>query len=121
MPEEDDYFVLKPKHSAFYGTPLELLLEYFDTDRLILTGLLGNSCVLYTGADAYMRGFHIVVPPDCVVSLTPAANSDALKLMRETLNATITVSGSVLEISTHERKINTRTEASIGKSRNTAE
>src|SRR5690606_12551283 len=28
QPEEDDYFVLKPRHSGFYCTALEILLEY---------------------------------------------------------------------------------------------
>ena len=56
-PDEDDYFVLKPKHSAFYATPLELLLSVLETRRLILTGIAGNSCILYTAADAYMRDF----------------------------------------------------------------
>jgi isochorismate hydrolase len=54
-PEGDDYFVLKPKHSAFYATPLELLLRYLNVDGVVITGIAGDNCVLFTAADAYMR------------------------------------------------------------------
>lgn len=86
-PEEDDYFVLKPKHSGFYGTPLELLLRYLEVRRVIITGVAGNNCVLYTAADAYMREFDVTVPSDCIVSIDHDANRSALEHMRETVKA----------------------------------
>jgi nicotinamidase-related amidase len=88
-PEEDDYFVLKPKHSGFFCTPLELVLRFLGARRLILTGVAGNSCVLYTAGDAYMRDFELVVPSDCVASLNPEDNSQALDRMKNMLNAEI--------------------------------
>ena len=51
-PVEDDYFVLKPKHSGFFATPLELLLRHLKVQRVILTGVAGDNCVLFTAADA---------------------------------------------------------------------
>jgi nicotinamidase-related amidase len=86
-PEEDDYFVLKPKHSGFYATPLELLLRYLEVRRVIITGVAGDNCVLFTAADAYMRDFETVVPSDCILSIDPDANRSALEHMRETLKA----------------------------------
>ena len=68
-PEDDDYFVLKPKHSAFFATTLDTLLAYWR-DNLIMTGIAGNICVLFTANDAYMRDYNIIVPSDCVVSNT---------------------------------------------------
>src|SRR5687767_3624623 len=65
-PEADDYFVLKPKHSGFFSTTLDVLLEYLGVETLILCGFAGNLCVLYTAHDAYMRDFHLVVPRDCM-------------------------------------------------------
>jgi nicotinamidase-related amidase len=88
-PEEDDYFVLKPKHSGFYATPLELLLNYLDVRRLVLTGITGDSCVLYTAADAYMRGYEIVVLSDCIVSMNKEAKRVAIEQMHDTLKAVI--------------------------------
>jgi len=96
-PEEDDYFVLKPKHSGFYATPLELLLNYLQVHRLILTGVAGNNCVLYTAADAYMREFQIFIPSDCVVSIDPEANRRALLHMQQTLKADIDPSHRIID------------------------
>ena len=92
LPEDDDYFVLKPKHSGFYSTSLDLLLEHLGADKLILTGIAGNNCVLFTANDAYMRDFKLFVPSDCVVSETRQENEYALKQMEEVLKADITPS-----------------------------
>ena len=88
-PEEDDYFVLKPKHSGFFSTTLDTLLEYLQARTLILTGLAGNICVLFTANDAYMRDFHLCVPSDCVASNHVEENEHALKLMEQVLKADI--------------------------------
>jgi len=92
LPDEDDYFVLKPKHSGFYCTSLELLLEHVGATNLILAGIAGNNCVLFTANDAYMRDFNIFVPADCVVSETQEENEYALKQMEKVLKADITSS-----------------------------
>jgi nicotinamidase-related amidase len=88
-PGRDDYFVLKPKHSGFYDTTLGTLLEQLRIRRLILTGIAGNICVLFTADDAYMRGYGLVVPSDCVVSNTEALNAAALEQMRLVLKAEV--------------------------------
>ena len=92
QPGPDDYFVLKPKHSAFFSTTLDILLEYLGVQNLILTGLAGNICVLFTANDAYMRDFHLYVPSDCVASNTEAENTYALEQMRAVLKANVTPS-----------------------------
>lgn len=97
LPDEDDYFVLKPKHSGFYSTTLHLLLTHFTAKNLILTGIAGNNCVLFTANDAYMRDFKIFVPSDCVVSNTEEENVHALKQMEIVLKAD-TTSGSKLDL-----------------------
>jgi nicotinamidase-related amidase len=86
-PEADDYFVLKPKHSGFYSTTLDTLLDYLEVDTLILTGLTADSCVLFTAADAYMRDFHLFVPSDGVASIDQADNAAALAHMARVLKA----------------------------------
>jgi len=87
LPEEDDYFVLKPKHSGFFSTSLELLLKHLTATNLILTGIAGNNCVLFTANDAYMRDYKLFVPADCVVSNTAEENEYALKQMQTVLKA----------------------------------
>ena len=91
-PGPDDYFVLKPKHSGFFSTTLDILLEYLRAHTLILTGLTAENCVLFTASDAYLRDFHLVVPPDCVVSIEPAHTREALEHMHRVLKAQLTPS-----------------------------
>ena len=88
-PEPDDYFVLKPKHSGFYATTLDLLLRHLRVRTVILTGLTGDICVLFTANDAYMRGVHLVVPADCVASQDPDENRHALRHMQRVLKADV--------------------------------
>jgi nicotinamidase-related amidase len=92
QPDEDDYVVLKPKHSGFYSTTLDTLLDYLGARTLILTGVAGNVCVLFTANDAFMRDFHLVVPADCVASIDPADNAHALRQMQQVLGADVTAS-----------------------------
>jgi nicotinamidase-related amidase len=80
-PSDDDYFVLKPKHSGFQFTSLDVLLAHLGADTLILTGVAGNFCVLFTAHDAYMRDFHLSVPSDCIASQTEADDRYALAHM----------------------------------------
>jgi nicotinamidase-related amidase len=86
-PEEQDYFVLKPKHSAFYSTSLELLLRYLKAKTLILTGIAGNICVLFTASDGYMRDFNLVIPQDCIASESETDNHHAIAYMSKVLKA----------------------------------
>jgi len=86
-PDEDDYFVLKPKHSGFFSTALDTLLEYLGVRAVVLAGLAGNNCVLFTANDAYMRDLHLAVPSDCVASNTEEDNRYALDQMRKVLKA----------------------------------
>ena len=92
LPEDDDYFVLKPKHSGFFSTGLDVLLDYLQVRTVILTGIAGNICVLFTANDAYMRDFNLVVPADCTASNEAEENRYALEQMRVVLKADITPS-----------------------------
>lgn len=89
QPDDDDYFVLKPKHSAFYETTLDILLRYLGPKTLIFAGIAGNICILFSANDAYMRDFHLIVPADCTVSNTVEENDHALQQMRSVLKADI--------------------------------
>jgi nicotinamidase-related amidase len=86
-PDDDDYFVLKPMHSAFFSTTLEVLLERLRIQRLVLTGFAADICVLYTANDAYMRDFQVAVPSDCIASETRRQYRFALDHMSDRLKA----------------------------------
>lgn len=81
-PADEDYFVLKPKHSAFFQTPLDLLLQHLGVRRLILAGVASDQCVVATAIDARMRDLEVIVASDCVASQTPARNRRALEHFR---------------------------------------
>ena len=90
-----DLFVLKPKHSAFYGTSLDVLLHVKNVRRLILTGFAGNICVFFTANDAHMRGYEVAVPADCIASETREDNDYALRQMARVLGADVRASPSI--------------------------
>ena len=104
-PEQNDYFVLKPKHSGFFSTTLETLLRYLEAEILILTGIAGNFCVLFTANDAYMRDFNLFVPSDCSVSNTSRENESALGLMRKFLKADTRLSSRIVLRSTRRKRL----------------
>ena len=86
-PGREDYFVLKPKHSGFQYTTLDVLLSHLGCETLVLTGVAGNFCVLFTAHDAYMRDFKLVVPRDCIASATEADDRAALAHMAKVTKA----------------------------------
>ena len=88
-PAGDDYFVLKPKHSGFHSTTLDLLLKHLGADTLILAGFTADICILFTANDAYMRDYRLMIPADCVASQDEMENQRALKFMERVLKADI--------------------------------
>ncbi|WP_050794245.1 isochorismatase family cysteine hydrolase [Bacillus amyloliquefaciens] len=89
-PQPDDYFLIKPKHSAFYETTLHTLLTELKVNQLMITGIAGNICVLFTANDAYMREYSIAIPKDCTASNNDEDNDFALTMMENVLFAEIT-------------------------------
>lgn len=89
-PDEDDYFVLKPKHSGFYYTPLSLLLGYLGVRTLIVTGTRTESCIFFTANDAYMQEFALIVPPDGAMTFEDRDHEEALRLMQRDMKAELT-------------------------------
>jgi nicotinamidase-related amidase len=91
-PADDDFVLLKPKHSGFYATPLAALLEQCGARELILTGLSAHQCVLFTANDAYLRNFELIIPSDCIASPKSSQTQFALRYFKSVLNARTTVS-----------------------------
>jgi nicotinamidase-related amidase len=89
-PDPDDFFVMKPRHSGFFATPLHTLLNQLQVHALILTGVTTHQCVLYTAVDAYMRDFSLIIPRDCVASIKKTETTRALSLFASSMNAVVT-------------------------------
>jgi len=90
-----DHFVLKPMHSGFFQTGLEVLLRRLAAETLVITGIAGDICVFFTANDAYMRDFRVVVPTDCVASERPEDNAHALRQMARILKADVRPAGEI--------------------------
>lgn len=88
-PQSDDYFVLKPAHSGFFSTSLDLLLRHLQVKKVIVTGVATDICVLFTANDAYLHGFDVVVPEDCVASNAPELSGAAIAQMKRVLKADV--------------------------------
>jgi nicotinamidase-related amidase len=91
-PDKDDYFVLKAKHSGFYHTQLDLLMDYLQVRTVILAGFATDMCVLFTASDAYLRDLNIIVPPDCSASATMDHHKSAIEHMARVLHVRTTPS-----------------------------
>lgn len=87
VPGDSDYFVLKPRHSAFYCTALELLLDRMGARTLIICGFAANICVLFSANDAHVRGYQVVVPEDCTAANSEALTEQALEQLRTVVGA----------------------------------
>ena len=94
-PGKSDYFVLKPKHSGFFSTTLDTLLEYLHVRTMIITGLTTDRCVLFTASYAHMRDLHIVVPEDCCAADSDQHHRDAIRMIQRVLGADVTASDSL--------------------------
>jgi nicotinamidase-related amidase len=88
-PTARDYFVLKPRHSGFFDTTLDTLLKALRVRHVIITGIAGNICVLFTANDAYMRALKLFAPADCIVSNTAEDNAYALRQIEHVLKGNV--------------------------------
>jgi len=91
-PKENDYFVLKPKHSGFFSTTLDTLLKYLESEKLIIAGIATDMCVLFTASDAHMRDYHLFVPKDCSAAASREDHERAIALMESKFDADTTTS-----------------------------
>lgn len=84
-PGVDDLSILKPRHSAFFGTPLEFLLDELRVTQLIIAGLTTDNCVMFTAHDAYLRKLAVCVPSNCAAARDPRDHRAALRHIRTVL------------------------------------
>jgi nicotinamidase-related amidase len=88
-PDDHDYFVLKPRHSGFYCSALDVLLQRLGAKTVIVTGLVTEICVQATAFDAYIRDYRVIVPADCTATMDPRAQRASVALMKRALHADV--------------------------------
>ena len=95
-PADRDEIILKPRHSAFYGTPLEALLDDRKIDTLLLVGMSAESCVWMTACDAHTRAFSLVIPADTMAGASRRALHATLTGLKDVLGARVPAHASSL-------------------------
>ena len=88
-PQAGDITILKPRHSAFYASPLELLLTEMEARELVICGLASDMCVQLTAAEAFMHEYPCWVPSDCHAAETGAAKQAAIEYMAKVLKCDV--------------------------------
>jgi len=96
-PQKGDFRVLKRKYSAFQGTDLDQLLRELKVDTVILTGVVTDTCIQHTAADAFFRGYRIIVPKDCVEALDETTQEAAIRYLRKAYGLEITTSKALMK------------------------
>jgi nicotinamidase-related amidase len=95
VPLADDYIVRKPKHSAFYATPLDALISYIRAKTIILVGLTTDACILTTACEIHIRDLDLYVPSDCLAASDARLHAMAIELMKKSFDAHIATSRSI--------------------------
>lgn len=95
-PEPEDFIIKKKTYSAFFQTELDELLKKLGVREVILTGVVTNICIQHTAADAFFRGYSVVVPSDCTNAVEREKHEQALETMRNLYGAKITVSEEII-------------------------
>jgi nicotinamidase-related amidase len=89
LPPKGADFVLKARHTIFFGTPLEYLLWQRDVNNLVLVGQVTEQCILYSALDAYVRHYQVTVPRDCVAHIHEDLAEAAFKMMERNMKARV--------------------------------
>lgn len=86
-PEDGDHEIPKRTYSAFHDTGMDQLLRSMDVETLVVTGIHTHICGLHTAADAFFRGYQIIVVTDGVSAFTAEDQKYGLEHMEKVLGA----------------------------------
>jgi nicotinamidase/pyrazinamidase len=89
QPDDTDYVLKKWRYSAFFGTPLDMLLRQLNVDTIVLTGVLTDVCIQHSAADAYFRGYTVIVPRACTATVNEEKKEYALNFIEQMYDAEI--------------------------------
>jgi nicotinamidase-related amidase len=89
LPTDDDPFVLKTRHSVFFSTPLEYMLETMSIGRIVLAGQVTEQCILYSAVDGYVGHFEVAVPRDGVAHIYEHLADAAFEMMERNMHAEV--------------------------------
>ncbi|MGW7264049.1 cysteine hydrolase family protein [Streptomyces sp. NPDC054842] len=88
-PDGESLFVVKARHSIFYQTPLEYLLNEQGIGHIVMCGQVTEQCVLYSALDAHIRHFRVTVPSDAVAHIHADLAQASFRMMQRNMNADV--------------------------------
>lgn len=68
----NDYYIVKPRFSAFFHTELDLILRRLGIDTVILAGTTTPNCIRSSCYDALSLDYNVIVLSDCTSSVSDA-------------------------------------------------
>lgn len=109
QPKENDYIIEKRTYSGFFETGLDTLLRsLYDGEgvkTVVLCGLHTHICVRHTAADAFFRGYKIVIAKDGVESFTQEDHEQGLRYLEFVYNAKLMTVDEIIEEMERERRV----------------
>lgn len=88
-PGPNDPVIQKTTYSGFYRSDLDGVLKGLGVTDLRLTGCVTHICVMFTAADASLRGYKVTVVEDGVAGLAPEDHEAALRIMKNVMGVKI--------------------------------
>ncbi|MCL5877096.1 MAG: cysteine hydrolase [Candidatus Bathyarchaeota archaeon] len=100
-PDKADYVVEKRTYSGFYETGLDPLLRSLyggdGVKTVVLGGVHTNMCIRHTSADAFFRGYYIVIVEDGVEAFTEKDHKEGLKYLEYVYNAKVMATNEIIQ------------------------
>ncbi len=96
-PATGDYVLEKRTYSSFFETGLDPLLRKLRVDTIVLTGLYTNVCLQHTAADAFFKGYRIVVLKDATEAASEQELQQGLRYMKRMYDAEITETDTIIK------------------------
>ncbi|KAA9106048.1 cysteine hydrolase family protein [Microbacterium rhizomatis] len=81
-PTDDEYTIIKRRHSAFFGTELDIVLRGYHAETIILIGDRTDAAIHYTAVDAHQHDYRIRVISDLVIGSDAELNDAALRAIK---------------------------------------
>jgi nicotinamidase-related amidase len=94
---KEDFVLPKRTYSSFYETGLDPLLRQFGVDTVVLTGQHTNICLRHTTAEAFFRGYQVIVPKDAVEAISEEDHQAGLSYLETMYKADLPYTKEVLE------------------------
>ena len=93
-PDTESYVIEKPRHSAFFKTPLEELLRKMNRDQVVVCGVFAHHGVMVSTIDGYMRNFQMTLVADALRDYSEEEHRFALKCLAQMCGSVSAVDGS---------------------------